>query len=105
MCHQFYLIHSRAFTLIELITVITLIIVLVGMALPVYQRAREAGRKTTCASNLKQIGTSLSMYLDDYRHALPAIYQGGSYIGWAVTLNSEYIDDTKLFYCPSAPST
>jgi len=64
----------RAFTLIELLVVIGIIAVLIAILLPVVSRAREAGRRTVCASNLRQIGWGLTKYFNDY-HALP--YRSG----------------------------
>lgn len=52
------------FTLIELLVVIAIISVLVSITLPAVGKARESGRRTKCLVNLKSIGTSLSMYMD-----------------------------------------
>ncbi|MDD3925147.1 MAG: DUF1559 domain-containing protein [bacterium] len=57
---------KRGFTLIELLVVIAIIAILAAILFPVFGRARENARKATCQSNLKQIGLSLSMYLQDF---------------------------------------
>ena len=55
---------TRGFTLVELLVVIAIIGVLVSMILPAVQYARESARRTQCKSNLRQIGLSLTSYLD-----------------------------------------
>ncbi|MGV3723860.1 MAG: prepilin-type N-terminal cleavage/methylation domain-containing protein [Actinomycetota bacterium] len=56
----------RGFTLIELLVVIAIIAILAAILFPVFARAREAARRTMCASNAKQIGTAWMMYTQDY---------------------------------------
>lgn len=57
--------HRRAFTLIELLVSIAIISMLAAILFPVFSRVRENARRTTCASNLKQIGMAMQMYTDD----------------------------------------
>jgi prepilin-type N-terminal cleavage/methylation domain-containing protein/prepilin-type processing-associated H-X9-DG protein len=63
---------KRGFTLIELLVVIAIIAILAAILFPVFGRARENARRTTCASNLKQIGLGLAQYTQDYDETLPS---------------------------------
>jgi prepilin-type N-terminal cleavage/methylation domain-containing protein len=61
----------RGFTLIELLVVIAIIAILAAILFPVFARARDAARKASCQSNLKQIGTAMLMYVQDYDETFP----------------------------------
>ncbi len=62
---------SNGFTLIELLVVIAIIAILAAILFPVFARAREKARQTTCLSNMKQQGLAVFMYTDDYDEMLP----------------------------------
>lgn len=62
---------KRGFTLIELLVVIAIIAILAAILFPVFARARENARRSTCTSNLKQIGIAYSQYLQDSDNRYP----------------------------------
>jgi prepilin-type N-terminal cleavage/methylation domain-containing protein len=61
----------RGFTLIELLVVIAIIAILAAILFPVFAMARERARLSACISNMRQIGTSLMMYVQDYDETYP----------------------------------
>ncbi len=63
--------HRNGFTLIELLVVIAIIAILAAILFPVFARAREKARQTTCTSNQRQIAASISMYVQDHEEMLP----------------------------------
>src|SRR5947209_723193 len=62
---------KAAFTLSELLVVIGVIAVLAAILFPVFAQARDKARQAACLSNLRQIGSALQMYLQDYDERLP----------------------------------
>ncbi|MFN3648224.1 MAG: DUF1559 domain-containing protein [Armatimonadota bacterium] len=102
---------KRAFTLIELLVVIAIIAILAAILFPVFAKAREAARKISCTSNLRQMGTALMMYAQDYdevypnrRFASPLRAKGDDDFSWR-TVIQPYIKNTQIFHCPSNPDS
>src|SRR6266536_2388726 len=56
---------TRGFTLIELLVVIAVIAILAAILFPVFAQARESARQTVCASNIRQLGLAIRMYITD----------------------------------------
>jgi prepilin-type N-terminal cleavage/methylation domain-containing protein/prepilin-type processing-associated H-X9-DG protein len=62
---------NRAFTLIELLIVVAIIAVLAGALIPVFAQAKEASKKASCMSNLRQVGLATEMYIQDFDFKYP----------------------------------
>ncbi len=73
---------ARAFTLIELLTVIAVVALLVGILVPSLSSARDSARTVRCASNLRQIAIAWTTYAGEYRdRAMPLAYWSTQDIG------------------------
>ncbi|HEX8551602.1 MAG TPA: DUF1559 domain-containing protein [Abditibacteriaceae bacterium] len=90
----------RAFTLIELLVVIAIIAILAAILFPVFARARENARRSSCQSNLKQIGLGITQYTQDYDERLPRNDSGANNQTWIDSLQP-YIKSDQVFVCPS----
>lgn len=90
----------KGFTLIELLVVIAIIAILAGILFPVFAKARAQAQKTSCMSNLKQLGTALSMYAQDNENRLPVGVDQTSGEYWYKLIDS-YIRNKQVFTCPS----
>ena len=77
------------FTLIELLVVIAIIAILAAILFPVFARAREKARQTSCLSNIKQITLGVVMYTQDYDGCYPPLVYYGD-LGYSDNLNNVY---------------
>ncbi len=112
---------KRGFTLIELLVVIAIIAILAAILFPVFAKAREKARQTSCLSNLRQLGTATLSYAQDYdsHYALPTAFNGTTVYwnywlpcppwgGWEfLNMHSHnshqpYMKSMQLYTCPSA---
>ena len=96
---------KRGFTLIELLVVIAIIAILAAILFPVFAKAREAARQTSCINNAKQLAVGVLMYTQDYDELLPRAWTstGGpnnAARDWA-TDTEPYIKNTRVMICPS----
>jgi prepilin-type N-terminal cleavage/methylation domain-containing protein/prepilin-type processing-associated H-X9-DG protein len=91
--------HQKSgFTLIELLVVIAIIAILASILFPVFARARENARRTSCMSNMKQIGLGIAQYTQDYDEKYPYMYSG---VGYWPGLIMPYVKSAQVFDCPS----
>ena len=65
---------TQAFTLIELLVVVAIIALMAAILFPVFGRARENARRSSCQSNLKQIGLGIMQYVQDFDETMPRVY-------------------------------
>jgi prepilin-type N-terminal cleavage/methylation domain-containing protein len=96
----------HGFTLIELLVVIAIIAILAAILFPVFARAREKARQITCISNLKQLGTAVLMYAQDYDEDLPNNFAGKKDTNlWSDLAGSglldPYLKNKNIWFCPS----
>ncbi len=98
------------FTLIELLVVIAIIAILAAILFPVFARAREAARASSCTSNLKQLGLAFAQYSADYDGRTP----GSGGWAWPTGVTDRtmqwqfvilpYIKNRQVYLCPSSPT-
>jgi prepilin-type processing-associated H-X9-DG protein len=104
--------------LIELLVVIAIVVVLAGILFPVYNQARGKAQQAKCSSNLKQIGTAIQIYIQDYDETFPPLYidMNGRIpsstlvdspewkgLSWTERIYP-YVKNEELFKCPGDPA-
>ena len=117
-CNKF---RQSGFTLIELLVVIAIIAILAAILFPVFARARENARKSSCMSNMKQLGLGFIQYTQDYDEKYPHSAENSLPIlgGWVkgggattyvfptdVTVGAiyPYVKSSQIYICPSDPN-
>lgn len=108
---------QKGFTLIELLVVIAIIAILAAILFPVFAKAREKARQSSCASNLKQLGLAFNSYSQDYDEYIPANtytlpsnttaphdVKCGNNISWWPNYLEPYIKNKGIYVCPSGNS-
>ena len=83
---------KRGFTLIELLVVIAIIAILAAILFPVFARAREKARQTTCTNNQRQLAASMQMYAQDHEELLPS----------SATIWQDLKIEPQVLQCPTA---
>ena len=95
---------NSGFTLIELLVVIAIIAILAAILFPVFARARENARRSSCQSNLKQIGLGWLQYSQDYDEKMVPYSSNGTTSGfshnWGLAIQP-YLQSVQVFTCPS----
>lgn len=95
---------TKAFTLIELLVVIAIIAILAAILFPVFAQAKLAAKKTADLSNLKQIGTMMALYGNDYDDRFPLTSFPSKGSTWPLRCQ-EYIKNWDMFRSPGDAST
>lgn len=108
----------RGFTLIELLVVIAIIAILAAILFPIFVRAKISAARSTCISNLKQLGTAAQTYADQFNGYYPTTRNNPNALHWpfgdwndghplygnrnlGLRALVPYVKNKKVFFCPS----
>ena len=99
---------KRGFTLVELLVVIAIIALLMSILMPALRMAKEQAMRITCASNIRNLALSLTMYADKNNYRIP--YQDGGFWPWDISWDMTYEmakqmgrDVSEIVAPPSSP--
>lgn len=110
----------KGFTLIELLVVIAIIAILAAVLFPVFGRAKDAAKRTSCLSNMRQIGYALTMYLSETDDRMPDRRDLKSSLGykpwtswppsdprtgWAMVVLEPFAREKDIWSCPAITGT
>jgi prepilin-type N-terminal cleavage/methylation domain-containing protein/prepilin-type processing-associated H-X9-DG protein len=91
----------RGFTLIELLVVIAIIAILAAILFPVFARAREKARQTSCLSNVKEIVLAALMYAQDFDETIAVGWEAGGEANYWYPRWYPYTKNVQIWNCPS----
>ena len=97
---------SEAFTLLELMVVITIVAIVAGLLLPLIAHKRAMSQRAVCKANLKQIGLGFSMYTNDWNDWYPTagvgVAKGQERSLWSLSLTRCCYTSARIFICPGS---